>query len=365
MKKGLVSANFKVSFISALSEVASALNDFKPSVLVHDWAAADETQTRRFHLNFGKSSQATDLMRVLVVPEVTSKILAFASDAGIEKVVSLANASLKLGQEIEMTKAAEGASEVVKTLREIVHSEGTYSQKDVDQKISGLYEKFPHDQRVKLEFGSLKLRTDGVGLALQLASEVLNSEPHNLRAINLKARSLMKQGQFDEALESLGAAHVLSPGNPDRLIMMGDACYGKGDLDKAFEFYEEAAIPGSANEADAKKGMAQIRVDQGKIEDALDFLKNGVSEDEAAGFFNNAAVIAVREGKPEKALKLYESALGALKTNKLKPLIYFNIAHAHRRLGKADLAESFLKKALKVDPNYEKAKQSLEQLKKG
>ncbi len=362
VRKTLAMGNYRVSFISALSEVTSAIAEFKPSVLVHDWQAVDESQTRKFHLNFSRTSTATELIRVLIVPDVTPNILAFANDALIDRVYSYGSASLNLGNELDMVTVSQDQSEVARLVRESRAEGYKYDQKKLDAKIDELYQKFPHDNKVKLEFGNLTFRQQKYTEALVLASDLVAREPHNLRAMNLMARAMMKQGQWDKALETLEGAQILSPSNPERLVLIGDACYGKGDLDKALQCYEEAADLDPDMAPAAHRQMGQIKLEMGEVEEALGLFKNSVSEDEAAGFFNNAAVAAVRDGKPEQALKLYETAMRALKTNRLKPLIHFNIALSHRRLGDHEAAAKHLKKALQIDPNYEKAKAQLDQL---
>jgi tetratricopeptide (TPR) repeat protein len=356
VRKTLAMANYKVSFISSLSEVTSAIAEFKPSVLVHDWAAVDETQTRKFHLNFSRTTTATELVRVLIVPDITPNLLAFANDALIERVYSYGSASLNLGAELDMVTSVQDKSEIAQLVRES-RSEGfKYDQKKLDEKVEDLYQKYPHDNKVKLEFGNLNFRQN------KYAEDLVAREPQNLRAMNLMARAMMKQGQWDKALETLEQAQILSPSNPERLVMIGDACYGKGDLNKALQCYEEAADLDPDMIPAAHRQMGQIKLEMGQVEEALNLFKNSVSEDESAGFFNNAAVAAVREGKPEQALKLYETAMRALKTNRLKPLIHFNIALSHRRLGDNESAVKHLKKALQIDPNYEKARVQLDHI---
>jgi tetratricopeptide (TPR) repeat protein len=362
VRKTLAMANYKVSFISALSEVTSAIAEFKPSVLVHDWAAVDETQTRKFHLNFSRTSTATELVRVLIVPDITPNLLAFANDALIERVYSYGSASLNLGAELDMVTSVQDKSEIAQLVRESRADGFKYDQNKLDAKVEELYQKFPHDTKVKLEFGNLNFRQNKYTEALVLASDLVAREPMNLRAMNLMARAMMKTGQWDKALDTLEQAQILSPSNPERLVMIGDACYGKGDLNKALQCYEEAADLDPDMIPAAHRQMGQIKLEMGQVEEALNLFKNSVSEDESAGFFNNAAVAAVRDGKPEQALKLYETAMRALKTNRLKPLIHFNIALSHRRLGDNESAVKHLKKALQIDPNYEKAKVQLDQI---
>ncbi len=360
VRKSLASANYRVSFISSLGEVMAALAEFKPSVFVHDWQAVDETQTRKFHLHFSHSSASTELVRVLLVPEVTPNMLAFANDAFIDRVFSYGSASLNLGFELDMVTATVAKNELAKLLRES-RSEGfQYDQKQIDEKVEELYQKFPHDNKVKLEFGNLSFRQKKFPEALVLASDLVAREPQNLRALNLMARAMMKTGEWDKALTVLEGAQILSPSNPERLMMIGDACFGKGDLEKALACYEEAADLDPDLLPASQRQMGRIKLEIGEVEEALQLFKNSVSEDEAAGFFNNAAVAAVRDNKPEQALKLYETAMRALKTDRLKPLIHFNIALSHRRLGHNDFAVKHLKKALHFDPQYEKAQAQLD-----
>ncbi|MDQ3234548.1 MAG: tetratricopeptide repeat protein, partial [Pseudobdellovibrionaceae bacterium] len=149
---------------------------------------------------------------------------------------------------------------------------------------------------------------------------------------------------------------------PERLILMGDALYGKGDLDKAMACYQEAIDIDPSVKDIAHKQMGQVHLATGKVEEALELFKGSMSEEESAGFFNNAAVHAVREGKIEEAITLYNTALKALVTDKLKPFIYFNLALSHRRLGQAEDAVKCLKRALHYNPGYEKARVHLDSI---
>ena len=86
------------------------------------------------------------------------------------------------------------------------------------------------------------------------------------------------------------------------------------------------------------------------------------SEAETASFFNNSAVQAVKEGKLEESLKLYEIALKTLKTDRFKAQIYFNIALNNRKLQRLDEAQKAAKRAVKYDSSFEKAKKQLEEI---
>lgn len=362
VRKSLAHGNYKVSFVSALSEVSSALAELKPRIFVHDWGATEASQARQFHLKFCRSEQAASIARVILVAEISPSILAFANDALIDKVYTYGVASINLGNDLGMLTTSQDTNELSKFLRDAKAEGIRYSQADVDARIEEIYKKFPHDNKVKLEYGNLNYRQMRIKEAHTLAYDLISRDPNNMRALNLKAKCLMKSGEWEKAIEALGEANVLSPSNPDRLIMLGDAFYGKGDLDKALDCYKEASEADPEDDATAKKSMGKIHLEQGRLEDALDMFQGSASEEEAAGFFNNSAVYAVRCGKFEEALRLYKTALKALKTNKLKPLIYFNIALSHHRLDQDDEAIECLKKSLHFDENYEKAKTKMDEI---
>lgn len=362
LRKALSSGKYKLAFISSISEVSTAIADYKPSIFIHEWQAVEESQTRKFQLSFGRTGQSNNLLRVLLVPEISPNFLAFAHDAAVDRILSYAQASLNLAVELDMVMSSLDKNELAKLQRATKVEGFRYDQKYIDEQVEEIHKKFPHDPKVKLEFGNLCFRQHKFADSLTIATEIVSREPQNVRALNLMGRSLMKQGEWDKALEVLEGANVLSPSNPERLIVIGNACYGKGDLDKAMAYYEEAVDIDPDISPAAHRQMGQIKLELGQVEEALDLFKNSVSEDEAAGFFNNAAVAAVREQKLDVALDLYQNALRALKTNRLKPLIFFNIALSHRRLGQTKLAVEALQKALRFDPDYEKARQQLDQI---
>lgn len=363
VKRAMQSAQFKISFISALSDFSRAVAAFKPDLFIHDWGAQDETQARQFHLKFGQSTNAIDLSRVILVPEVTPHMIAFASDAMVERFHAYSAIPLTLASEVNMMLDGRDASELQKFLRETKLNSFRYNQRDIDQRVTDLYGKYSHDPKVKMEYANLLLRQGHFHKAMGLAQELLNRDPVNLRALNLVARAKMKLGDWDEALDLLAKANALSPQNPSRLLLIGDALFGKGDLNGALNHYQQAMGLDSDKVKEGGRQVGLIKLQQGELEEAVMFFKSSVSEDEAAGFFNNAAVQAARLNQFKEALKLYESALLTLKTDRLKPLIYFNIALSHVRLKDNEEAFKAVKKALQYDPDHVKAQSLHDKLK--
>ena len=239
---------------------------------------------------------------------------------------------------------------------------GTYSQEDIDKQIEDTYKKYPHDENVQLEMGNLDFRKEELDKAKDMAKKILEKNAYNLRAVNLLSRISMKEGNFEEANKLLQKANSVSPKNADRLLLLGDTCFGLGNLDEAIEFYQEAADANPEKAGEAEAAMGKVMISKGDLESALGLLQKSASEEEAAGFFNNAAVFSVKEGNFKKAIDLYEMAIKTLKTDKLKYKIYYNMALAYKRDGDAGQAVKMLKRSLKYEPSYEKASKQLDEI---
>jgi tetratricopeptide (TPR) repeat protein len=365
IRKALAAGNYEVSFISSLNDVMAAIQDFQPAALVHDWTATDGTQARRFHFQAVKKATFSTLPRIILVGEVTPSMLAFASDTLVDKVMSLGTACLSLANQIDMIHASNQSLGEIKTwLRKLRCDQASYDQDELDREIRDAYRQYPHDNRVKIEFGNLKLRLGESDEAGTLAREVLRREPRNLRAMNLLARVHMKLDDWDRATEILRTAHELSPLNPERLLLLGDAYYGQGELDQALVFYEQAKVADPDLTRQANQGIGQIKLAQGQLEEALSIISGSASEEEAAGYFNNSAVFSVRQGDLDQALRLYETALKALRSDRLKPTIYNNIALTYRRMGRTDDAEKYLQRSLRLDERNPKTLKQIESLQK-
>ena len=160
---------------------------------------------------------------------------------------------------------------------------------------------------------------------------------------------------WKQATSVLGKADKLSPNNPERLILLGDAYYGKGDIDKSFEYYDSAVKENSSLSRDVMGVKSAILVGQGDIEGALQIIQGGASEEEVASLFNNAAITAVKKSQFEDAIKLYDLALKSLKSDSLKHAIYFNLGLCYIKENKRFDALESVTKALSLKPDFAKA----------
>jgi tetratricopeptide (TPR) repeat protein len=353
--KALRTDGYQTNFVGNLTTVMDLLDDFRPGTLMHDWAAVQPSQATVFQQKLGKITDYSAMCRIIYAETITPALLALAVDCGIRRVLSYSASTLNLVNEIKMAASGmKGLSEIQHIVQSVANGDAKYSQKEIDDTVERAHQQFNHDPVVRLEYGNLCYRRGATAEASQIAAGLIGEQPTNVRAMNLLARTLMKEGQLDDAVKCLEKANGLSPFNTERLCMLGDAFFKSGNNAKAAEAYGQAQALDPSN-PDASKGLGLVRLSEGDVNAALDLLKNSASEEEAASFFNNAAIHAAKQGKLEESLRLYETALKALRTDKLKPIVYFNIALAYEKLGRTDDALKHIKRVLKYVPTHEKA----------
>lgn len=364
--KGLGSAGFKVDFCSTTNDALELINELSAGIFIHDYEATDKTQGSQFQQRLARLEVYDTLIRILYVQEISPKVLALANDAKIRRIVSYNSVNPEiLADEIKMlTKTGSAFMDLQKRIKELAAKGGANASVEIDKEIEQTYTSFGHDPQIRIEYAGVCLRRNQLEDAKSHATEVLRKDELNVRAMSMVSRILMKQGKMTEAIQIMEKANGLSPNNPERLIALGDAFFQTGDKPKAKGFFNQAIAAAPEAAGEASKGLAQVALSEGDTTAALDLLVNSCSEDESAGFFNNAAVAAKRAGQHDKALHLYDSAMKSLKTNKLRPLIFFNIALVHCDQKNYEQALKSLKQALRFDKTYEKAVRLKEKLEK-
>jgi tetratricopeptide (TPR) repeat protein len=363
--KMLKNVGFEVSFVSAVTEVIPAINKFGSGIFIHDYESVDKSQGDLLQQRLSRLDELAPIVRVIYAMEITPKLMAVASDTQVRRLVPYSTNLESLGRELKMVSSTESSvGEMQRKIKEISKKSGKHSQEEADKVIEETYQRFRHDNTIKIEFGGVLIRRDKIDDAKVMGEQILSKEPNNLRAMSLVSRALMKQGKLDEAIKVMENANSLAPGNTERLMSLGEAFYKTNQTEKSKAAYSQAKSADPAVTGEANKALGQIALDQGDLVAASDLLGNSCSEDEAAGFFNNAAVQATRSGKPEHALSLYETALKALKTDRLKSAVYYNIALTQCDLKNNKEALKAIGQALKLDPDFEKAVKLREKIKK-
>ncbi len=362
IRKALQREGLKVDFISDANMVLEAIGTLKPNIFLHDLESIDADQGIILQQRFAKMSEMAELCRIIYAAKITPKILALASDTGVRRVLTQQSVQINLIEEINMAISAEKSiADLQKKVRQIQSNATEYSQAEIDEIVEQAYNEFPHDKVAKLEYGNLLYRDGNYEDTKVLAYELVEADANNVRAMGLLSRVFMKSGEFDEAQKILEKANILSPKNTDRLLALGDVCLKKGHKDRAREYYKEA-VDASGGDKDVVSKVATFEILEGNINDALEIFKQTLSEEETAGLLNNAGIQAVREKNFLEAIKYYDLAINSLQTNRFLPQILFNMSLAQRRVKNTAEAIKFCKRALKYDPDFEKAQRQLELL---
>lgn len=356
---------YQVLFLANLDKIIEQLVHSKAGVVIHDWDGFDRDQNALLHQRVGRHDDMVGVLRLVYTGAVTNSLIAVASDTGMDRIISLTAAKLSLVEEIQMARSGRaGYTELQQKVREIQMGESLYSQNELDTLVAKAYDVHPYDPIVKLEFGQLNYRKQRLQKAMGTAKEILVKDPHNVRAMGLVSRILMKQGQLDEAFAFLERANVLSPKNSERLLSMGDIVLKKGDKHKARELYAEAVDADPDGSSGASETLGLFEMDEGNPNGALEIFRQSMSEEEVAGLLNNNGILASRNGNYQEALRFYDLAITSLKTNKYVPNLYFNMALVYKNLKNFSEMHKMLKRALKFNPSFNKAAKMLKELEK-
>jgi tetratricopeptide (TPR) repeat protein len=201
---------------------------------------------------------------------------------------------------------------------------------------------------------------------LDTTLKMLATNQNDIHLVSTAGRMQMKLGRFAEAKPFLEKADQLAPQNLDRLNALAAMYLQVKDPDKAVARFKEL-VKLNPESTDYKFDAFKQLYDHGFDEHAVAFGKEVAQPMEIVRHYNNKGVLLAKEGKITEALLEYERALKFYPKFKENFRIYYNLALGHMQLKTPDdlkKAQEYLKKALELDPTFEKAKASLANLQK-
>jgi tetratricopeptide (TPR) repeat protein len=305
------------------------------------------------------SPGSESIVRIVCTDEITPEILAVGSETGIRKVITYPTLSMEISKISSLVQGGmNDGQKFSANLRKLRESGAADKVEAFIEEAYKTKAKFPE---VRLEYANLVFQRGDLETAKTISMDLIRENKNNVRAMNILSRVCLKQGDAGGAAKVLEAADVLSPKNPDRLTLLGDAYFGLGENKKATEAYAESLDLDPSNAA-AVQGLGKIKLAEGDSNALVELFNAHSTEAETAGFFNNAAVQIVKDGKYEEGLKLYNIALKALKSDVYKAQVHFNIALSYRKLKQYDKALAAIQESVKCDGKFEKAANQLKEL---
>lgn len=347
--------DLKPHFTASAETVPELLASLKPATLLHDWPAIEPTLAVKFQQRLGKNSEYASLCRIIYADALTPQLLALAHDSGVRRVISRATGPTAL---VAALKMALTTLQNMPDLQRLMFDEQNGVKRDqnaIDQRIRAAYGLFSHDPAVQLEFAQLCVRERSFKAAVEIADAMIAKDATNVRALNLRARIWLLEGRTDQAAELLEKANVLSPFCTERLVLLGDAFFAKGNKESAAKYYCEALQLDAKNE-DAARGVVSISLNDADVNFVFTMIRDSLSEDEAAALFNNAAVLAARAKNTTDSIRLYENALRVVQNERLRAAVHFNIGLSYSQSGKKAEAQKNFAKCLRLDPGFDKAR---------
>ena len=201
---------------------------------------------------------------------------------------------------------------------------------------------------------------------LDMTMVLLKDNPTNINLINTAGRMCLKLGKLGDARTFMEKADEMAPKNIDRLNAMAQMYLQMKDPDKSVGVFKQL-IQLNPESPDYKFDVFKKLYDAGFDEQAVGFGKEIAKPMEIVRHYNNKGVLLAKDGKQSEALEEYARALKFFPKFKENYRIYYNMALAHvQRKTKEDYlkAEEFVKRALELDPTFEKAKVTLATLQK-
>lgn len=192
--------------------------------------------------------------------------------------------------------------------------------------------------------------------------EALTLNRHFVRAYDRLSVLLLREGKPEEALETIRIATQISPRNRDRLQFLGKVLLEKGDIEGA----RVAFFRSTSEELDAatrQAGVGELFLSAGRADLAEAEFNDALEKNPGnVALYNRRGITYRRQHKFAEAIKNYREAINIAPED---PVLYYNLALVLIEQSQPQNAAAALRRALKIDPEFDKAKEALEHLQTG
>jgi len=215
---------------------------------------------------------------------------------------------------------------------------------------------------------------EGLGIAYGKLGRLQEAVDAHARALALDPNFAVARANLQAARERLGAAHGAAgrldaaavqferalderPGNPVMLEKLAQVRLAQGRAEEAVKYFSQAVIaaPGFA---EAHDGLASAWRTAGALDRALTAYQEAVRLAPANPYFrNNFGAALLIAGRADEAVAEFRQGLTH---NPSSPLLHRNLALALAEQGRLDEAALELSEAIRLDPQFQDARDELE-----
>jgi len=204
--------------------------------------------------------------------------------------------------------------------------------------------------QARLALAQLQVARGDYDAAFKSAGMVLSADRNNFKARLIQTASLMGQKKYAEAREQLDGLLKALPNSPDVHFQIGMVNLAENKFKDAEAAFRRTFELNPSN-LRGLLGVAETFMAQNKPDAALDTLQAESSKQPArADLKIEMGNIAVRAGRFDQAIQIYQSALSSL-NDRARGDVYLRIGETFRRKGDLANAITALKKARETMPD--------------
>ena len=198
----------------------------------------------------------------------------------------------------------------------------------------------------KVALAQLELERGEKGKAVQMADQVLTTDPTNLLARLIRANGLFQMGEYPKTREELNVALKLYPKSNDARFQMGQLDYAEKHYKEAESDFETLM---QANDPRGLRGIVESKIGQGHWDDAIQFTSEQVQKAPDREDYRLAlAKIYFRAGKYGQSAGEFDKLI---QKSPKAPDLYVQLGEAKKFSHDYNGAIAAFQKAKDLDPN--------------
>ncbi|RZA23431.1 MAG: response regulator [Proteobacteria bacterium] len=213
--------------------------------------------------------------------------------------------------------------------------------------------KVSHKFDFLLACGQYLIHQEEYVLAHKVLEGASKIEPENVTLMTELAKVYLRLNRPTDSLKLLDLANQFSPGNIQRLCLMGEVGLDLFDTEKARKYFDEALVIDQENET-AKQGATLAT----NLSDFAQSHGYKPLKDQFASTLNLIGITLIKNGQIEKGIEQYHCAMAFIRDGLTLGRLQFNLGLAYYRLDNRNQALEWLEEAIRsVDGDYPKAVQ--------
>jgi tetratricopeptide (TPR) repeat protein len=305
----------------------------------------------------------TECFSILCTAQIDKQLLAAAMEHNVSKVLleKQTSSSMFAFQLQALSDAMVNPKPFQKMILSLEKAMLKNDLLEVEKYANQVFMYFPEQPRGRLEYAEQCLRSEKYDETDRISSGLLKEQPLFLSAVNTLAKLKLAQAKYNEGVKLLLDAEIISKGSPIRLTLLGDLYYKLGNKPQSEACYQ-VALEWLPNHKPALIGLAKLQMTEDPTLKIVRKHHMVLGDEDTARALNLAAVELVRKGEVKKSIELYTICIEIIANPIKKNRVHFNLALALIRAGEMKQAETALQDILKIEPSFEKAKETLKKI---